>query len=94
MYKYIKKGSDQAVLSIEGRNEVEVFQNGRYLSANEAVWRIFGFPMHDRSPSVQHLVVHLEYRHRVYFTEANVRELVENLKNTTLMDFFYHQQRR
>lgn len=51
--KYICKGSDLATLSIVNQeNEVERFINGRYISSCEAFWRIFGFPIHDHSPTV------------------------------------------
>jgi hypothetical protein len=62
--KYINKGSDQAVFELQktGRvvDEVQTFQMGRYISSNEAVWRILGMPIHERYPAVQHLSVHLE----------------------------------
>ena len=38
---------------------IMLFQIGRYVSSNEAVWRIFGFPIHERDRSVTHLAVHL-----------------------------------
>jgi hypothetical protein len=36
------------------------YQLGRYISSNKAVWRILGFPIHERHPTVVHLRVHLE----------------------------------
>ncbi|KAI8120455.1 hypothetical protein CVS40_8291 [Lucilia cuprina] len=65
--KYINKGSDQAIFDIQqerrnvdNRNEVLSYQAGRYISSNEAVWRLFSFDLHERYPSVTHLAVHLE----------------------------------
>ena len=79
--------------SIESKNEIEASQHGRYLSTNEVIWEIFGFPTQDKNPSVQHLAVHLENDDRVCFTKENPRELAENPKNTTRMAFFNLQQR-
>ena len=31
-------------------DEIVQYQAGRYISSNEAVWRILSFPMHERSP--------------------------------------------
>ena len=50
--KYVYKGSDQAVFGLEGNqqnhDEVEKFQMGRYISTNEAIWRILNFQIHER----------------------------------------------
>ena len=88
--KYINKGSDMAVFAMEGvaRDEIKNYQLGRYVSTNEAVWRILGFPIHDRHPSVMHLDVHLENGQRVYFTEDNVHERASSPPETTLTAFF------
>ncbi|XP_026475763.1 uncharacterized protein LOC113380958 [Ctenocephalides felis] len=56
-------GSDKAIFAIKSINEndeITRYQMGRYVSSNEAIWRIFGFPIHERNPSVVHLAVHLE----------------------------------
>jgi len=39
----------------EHYEEVENYRLGRYISSNEAVWRILDFPVHERYPSVMHL---------------------------------------
>ena len=61
--KYVNKGSDQAVFSVQGNDrqldEIKHFQTGRYISTNKAVWRILNFPIHVRYPAVTHLDVHL-----------------------------------
>jgi len=91
--KYVHKGSDQAVFQVQKEkkmmDEVEAFQLGRYISSNEAVWRILGMPIHERYPTVVHLSVHLENGQRVYFNVDNFRP--ENLlepPRTTLTAFF------
>ena len=67
---------------------MSLYQQGRYISRGEAAWRIFGFPIHDRYPSVQRLAVHLENGQRMYFTEENYRQQIECPRNTTLTAFF------
>jgi Helitron helicase-like domain at N-terminus len=91
--KYVHKGSDQAVFQVQKEkkmmDEVEAFQLGRYISSNEAVWRILGMPIHERYPTVVHLSVHLENGQRVYFNVDNFHP--ENLlepPRTTLTAFF------
>ena len=64
------------------------YQSGRYISTSEAVWRILPFPIPERYPPVFHLQDHLENGQSVYFVPDNVRERVENPRNTTLMAFF------
>ena len=90
--KYVNKGSDQAMFGLEkdgtAIDEVQRYIMGRYISSNEAVWRILDFPIHERHPTVMHLTVHLENGQRVYFTEDNLYERVNEPPNTTLTAFF------
>ncbi|XP_050063212.1 uncharacterized protein LOC126552534 [Aphis gossypii] len=89
--KYVAKGSDMAVIGIGAENsndEVTQYQMGRYVSSNEAVWRIFSFPIHERHPSVVHLAVHLENGQRVYFTAQNAVQRAAQPPSTTLTSFF------
>jgi len=39
-------------------DEVVKFQLERYVSCNETIWWLFSFPIHERHPTVVHLVVH------------------------------------
>ncbi|XP_059149801.1 uncharacterized protein LOC131936752 [Physella acuta] len=90
--KYIHKGSDQAVFELKKSgtsiDEVTAFQLGRYISSNEAVWRILGMPIHEREPTVVHLTVHLENGQRVYFKPDNLLHKVNSPPATTLTAFF------
>ncbi|GFR16178.1 ATP-dependent DNA helicase [Trichonephila clavata] len=87
--KYVNKGSDLAVFGVQNANdEITSYQNGRYISTSEAIWRILSFSIHERFPAVTHLGIHLENGQRVYFDPSNVRGVVENPRNTTLMAFF------
>ncbi|XP_075425538.1 uncharacterized protein LOC142465468 [Ascaphus truei] len=89
--KYVNKGSDMAIFGITNehiRDEVTLYQLGRYISSNEAVWRILAFPIHERHPTVVHLTVHLENGQRVYFTPHNAEAVAAQPPNTTLTAFF------
>lgn len=60
LYKYVYKGSDRATMEIQLNNErkrnnqdeIQRYLDGRYISAPEATWRIFAFPLHWRAPNV------------------------------------------
>ncbi|XP_074369738.1 uncharacterized protein LOC141711229 [Apium graveolens] len=53
-----KSGSEQTARSVKNLDEVKNFLDGRYVCASEASWRIFGFDIHHRSPSVERLPIH------------------------------------
>lgn len=87
--KYVNKGSDQAAFGIKNeKDEVEIYETGRYISSAEAVWRILAFPIHERYPPVLHLAVHLENGQRLYFTSNNIMQQITNPPKTTLLGFF------
>ena len=69
-------------------DEIVQYQAGRYISSNETIWRILSFPIHERSPAVVHLAVHLQSGQRVYFPESNVQQTALNPPDTTLTTFF------
>ena len=93
--KYIYKGSDQAIFTVSSNNqqqapinEVDTYISGRYISSNEAFWRILGMDIHERYPPVERLAVHLENGQRVVFNIANAEERAEDPPKTTLTEFF------
>lgn len=89
--KYVNKGSDMAVFGASDpkrNDEIHQYQMGRYISSNEAIWRIFSFSIHERHPTVVHLAVHLENGQRVYFTAQNAAQVAQAPPNTTLTAFF------
>ncbi|KIH47189.1 hypothetical protein ANCDUO_22754 [Ancylostoma duodenale] len=90
--KYVNKGSDMAVFRLEDENgtldEIMQYLMGRYISTNEGVWHVLGFPIHERYPTVVHLSVHLENGQRVYFTADNAQDRAARPPNTTLTAFF------
>lgn len=90
--KYVYKGNDMAVYGLSNvsmnYDEISNYQIGRYISSNEAAWRIFGFNIHERYPAVVKLDVHLENGQRIYFSNNNAVDKVLNPPNTTLTAFF------
>ncbi|XP_037909873.1 uncharacterized protein LOC119650806 [Hermetia illucens] len=89
--KYATKGSDMAVFGFQSFNtndEMARYRVGRYMNCNEAVWRIFAFPIHKCHPTVVHLAVHLENGQLVNFTASNVVQRAEIPPATTLTSFF------
>ncbi|GFV26503.1 helitron_like_N domain-containing protein [Trichonephila clavipes] len=49
---------------------------------------MLSFSIHERFPAVTHLDIHLENGQIIYFNPSNIRTVVENPRNTTLMAFF------
>ncbi|GFY08003.1 uncharacterized protein LOC104236095 [Trichonephila clavipes] len=90
--KYVNKGSDMAVFGVGNvaapLDKINQYQLGRYISSNEAVWRIVSFPIHERRPTVVHLAVHLENGQRVCFTADNERARALVPPATTLTAFY------
>jgi len=87
--KYMNKGSDQATFSVQNENdEISNYINGRDICSSEAFWRFFDFSIHERFPAVIHLAVHFENNRRVYFTEDNIHQIIDNPRKTTLTAFF------
>ena len=68
LYKYLYKGPDQTAYNLRRinddqeyttANEIEDYISARYISAPEAAWRILGYQITDKDPSVQCLPIHL-----------------------------------
>ena len=67
LYKYMFKGPDHSYYHIPHpnedlhhvTNEIKDYIDGRYLCAPEAAWRIIGFHLTDKKPSVRPLSIHL-----------------------------------
>ena len=66
LYKYIYKGHDRVsfhiseVAQTDTIDELKQFQNARWVSTPEAMWRIYQFPRNEISPPVIKLQLHLE----------------------------------
>lgn len=92
IYKYCYKGPDMAKARVlyDG-DEIEAYKSIRYISSSEAMWRIFGFDMQSRSPSVTLLFVHLQDEQIVVHDEdasEEQRRALANASQSDLMRYF------
>ncbi|UYV82699.1 hypothetical protein LAZ67_22000600 [Cordylochernes scorpioides] len=95
LFKYVYKGHDCANISITehatlNHDEIKSHMDSRYVSAPEAGWRLFSFPMHQQSHSIMRLQVHLPGQQSICFNEDNIEEVVQQAgnKDTTLTAWF------
>ncbi|XP_075194167.1 uncharacterized protein LOC142294949 [Anomaloglossus baeobatrachus] len=99
LFKYISKGHDKANVEIQQKtlnhDESSTFVDSRYVSAPEAAWRIFAFPMHSQSHAIIRLAIHLPHQQQLYFFEdAQVEDVSKTLTTTsTLLEWFLLNQR-
>lgn len=88
LYKYVYKGHDAAVAEIS-TDEITEYLNARYVSAHEAIWRIFELPLFGSSHTINRLQVHLPDQQQIVFREnANAEDVTENRNLTKLEAFF------
>lgn len=64
-------------------DEINNYLSCRYISAAEASWRIFEFPIHHKDPFVQRVYFHLENEQEVRFRDNET--LPEVVRRVTLM---------
>ncbi|KAL3639544.1 hypothetical protein CASFOL_017451 [Castilleja foliolosa] len=107
LFKYVSKGADRVRFCITRSDEagsvdphttnpvvnvIKNFVDGRYICPHEASWRILNFPIHERTPAVEVLAVHLQDMQNVTFKEnLKLQAIVRNPsfgKTTTAPDFF------
>ena len=69
-------------------NEIQRYVDARYISASESCWRIFHYELHDRSPAVQRLAVHLPEQQSVIYREGKAEKALHEMKHTTLTAWF------
>jgi hypothetical protein len=76
LFKYIYKGHDRASVAVREANkedsegnidEIKQYRDARWVTPPEALWRIYGFDLSERSPSVLSLQLHLPNMHMVSF---------------------------
>ncbi|XP_074301448.1 uncharacterized protein LOC141632834 [Silene latifolia] len=88
LFKYINKGYDRVTVSATRTNngsqdpnqidQIQQYYDCRYISPCEAVWRIFAFPIHYRTPPVLRLDYHLPNEQNVIFHDEDpIDEVVE-----------------
>ncbi|CAL1358645.1 unnamed protein product [Linum trigynum] len=107
LFKYVTKGPDRATVIAENspvdqpgtlgvntrevRDEIKQYLDCRVLSSFEAMWRLYEFPIHERTPSVVCLPVHLKDQQSVaYDPDASLQSVVEDQEKakTLLTEYF------
>jgi hypothetical protein len=93
LYKYITKGQDRVILTLTDgttvHDEVESFLNARYISASEALWKIYGFSIHRKYPPVEKLPCHLPGEQMVMFEADEAATAVAQGPPTTKLIAFF-----
>lgn len=97
LYKYIFKGLDAGTVEcvadgnkILKYDEVSNFLEGRCISPVEACWRIFKFPMQEKSHAVERLPVHLDGENLIYCdVDADESEIEDKIQKTSKLDAYY-----
>ncbi|XP_019189228.1 PREDICTED: uncharacterized protein LOC109183615 [Ipomoea nil] len=79
LFKYVNKGHDRVTAEFYKSNsddesqkvidEINMFYDCRYISPCEAAWRLFGFDIQLRTPSVERLSFHLPNQQSVIFAD-------------------------
>jgi hypothetical protein len=103
LYKYLYKGGDMADMHAvpvagdgappPGVNEIDLYVGGRYVSAIEPAWRLFGFKLQARSPAVCRLHLHEPNQQQVYIRNGNVQQALANSRTTLTAWLEYNRQK-
>lgn len=93
LYKYVYKGIDRASARLDNDeqdlDEIRQWQNTRYISATESIWRLYSFRLHNQYPTICRLDVHLPGMERVYFRDDDdVARLLDRPRITKLTAWF------
>ena len=90
LHKYVFKGPDRGVLETdEVIDEIKEFLEGRYVAAQEACWRLFGFETNNKSHSICRLPIHLPNQQYVTFQEGtSLQSVIDQNTETKLTKFF------
>jgi hypothetical protein len=92
LYKYLFKGPDHALFRIHHSmaheeqvpiNEIKDYVDARYLSSPEAAWRILGFEISSKEPSVKPLSIHL--------SGENVHQFFDDGCSTSALIRYFHR---
>jgi hypothetical protein len=85
IYKYIYKGEDRAMVQVGDTlvpvtvDEIERFVDSRYICAQQAVWRLLAFHMHEAFPPIMRLGYHLPDEQTVILdADADLEQLLND----------------
>ncbi|XP_049354827.1 uncharacterized protein LOC125819439 [Solanum verrucosum] len=97
LYKYIYKGHDKCAVYIESDegekfiDEIRSFQDARWVSPPEAMWRIYEFTLSEMQPAVINLQLHLPGKQAVYYwKKQNLQNIAGSqfVQQTMLTEYF------
>ncbi|XP_010668306.1 uncharacterized protein LOC104885311 [Beta vulgaris subsp. vulgaris] len=97
IYKYVYKGHDKISFAVSAQkdvkpvDEIEQFQNGRWVSPSEVAWRIFSFDLFEMYSPVLPIQVHLPNAQTVQFKpHEQLAGIVasDTRSRTSLTEFF------
>ncbi|KAM3257173.1 hypothetical protein ACQJBY_049478 [Aegilops geniculata] len=99
LYKYITKGPDNSKTLFQSVrqkgddevDEIEEYRECRYICDHSSDWRVYGFEIHSKTPSVERLPVHLHNMHIIRFRTQSALSSVANntwLQKTMLTQWF------
>ncbi|XP_019191668.1 PREDICTED: uncharacterized protein LOC109186192 [Ipomoea nil] len=88
LFKYVNKGNDRVTAEFYNSgveestgkivDEIKMYYDCRYISPPEAAWRIFGFDIQFRNPSVERLSFHLPNEQSIIFHDDDLVDDVVN----------------
>jgi hypothetical protein len=91
LFKYITKGVDRVAATLKMYDEefvddIQQYDDCRYLSPSESIWRIFKSDIHKRWPPDQRLAFYLKGKQRVVFKESsNLGKMLDMNKDRDTM---------
>ncbi|CAN0912559.1 hypothetical protein LINGRAHAP2_LOCUS27427 [Linum grandiflorum] len=98
LFKYITKGPDRSSVIAENTAPAEVpvdkisqYLDCRSISSYEAIWHLFAFPIHERTPAVFRLCIHLPHHQVIAFEEGQPVSSIVNkpdVSKTMLTEWF------
>nr|XP_012555905.2 uncharacterized protein LOC105844166 [Hydra vulgaris] len=80
LYKYVYKGHDCANVVVNesvDHDEINTYLDCRFVSAPEALWRIYEYSISDMSHTIIRLQIHLPDNQRVYFNEGEEQVAID-----------------
>ncbi|XP_050278246.1 uncharacterized protein LOC126719772 [Quercus robur] len=110
LFKYINKGPDRVTIVLQENlpgtdndeqqpsivvDETKAYLDCRYISASEACWRIFEFPIQFRNPPVERLNFHLENENPIIYPEnANLDNILQRpgIKDTKFTEWMKNNE--
>ena len=87
IYKYVYKGHDRTTMQFGTcQDEVKLYLDARYICSCESCWCLYEFKMHEESPSVMRLQVHLEGEDLISWNEDEAPDAQDVMDRATARD--------